>query len=200
MSIVGDGADAAPTVIAQVDAGIRLDGAKNPFGQTCHSPSIHDADSSSSDESEGETSEARRRRKEKMKAKIEKKAEKLMMKRIKEESEKHPFYRLNQVPHNYASFQYSTSQFQSVQLGKSPFFDGTDYPKWSYDMKMHLYGLHPSIWEVVVVGVTPPTNGVPTAEQAQDYFRNTQAVRIITSSLCAQEFNKVRNVEVAKKI
>jgi hypothetical protein len=51
----------------------------------------------------------------------------------------------------------------------------------------------------VVVGVTPPTNGVPTAEQAQDYFRNAKAVRVITSSLCAQEFNKVRNVEVAKK-
>jgi hypothetical protein len=62
-------------------------------------------------------------------------------------------------------------------LGKPPFFDGMDYLKWSYDMKMHLYGLHPSIWEVVVV-----------------------AVRVITSSLCAQEFNKVRNVEVAKKI
>jgi hypothetical protein len=75
-----------------------------------------------------------------------------------------------------------------------------DYPKRSYDMKMHLYGLHPSIWEVVVVGVTPPTNSVPTAKQAQDYFRNAQAVRLITSSLCAQKFNKVRNVEVAKKI
>ncbi|PUZ66511.1 hypothetical protein GQ55_3G316900 [Panicum hallii var. hallii] len=67
-------------------------------------------------------------------------------------------------------------------------------------MKMHLYGLHPSIWEVVVVVVTPPTNGVPTAEQAQDYFRNAQAMRVITSSLCAQEFNKLRNVEIAKKI
>jgi hypothetical protein len=65
---------------------------------------------------------------------------------------------------------------------------------------MHLFGLHPSIWEVVVVGVTPPTNCVPTAEQAQDYFCNAQAVRVITSSLCAQEFNKIRNVEVAKKI
>jgi hypothetical protein len=85
-------------------------------------------------------------------------------------------------------------------LGKPPFFDGTDYSKWSYDMKMYLYGLHLSIWGVVVVGVTPPKNGVPTAEQAQYYFRNAQAVRVITSSLCAQEFNKVRNVEVAKKI
>jgi hypothetical protein len=85
-------------------------------------------------------------------------------------------------------------------LGKPPFFGGTDYPKWSYDMKMHLYGLHPSIWEVVVVSVTPPTNGVPTAKQAQDYFRNAQAVRVITIFFCSQEFNKVRNVEVAKKI
>jgi hypothetical protein len=135
-----------------------------------------------------------------MKAKIEKKAEKLMMKRIKEESEKHPFFGLHQVPHNYASSQYSTSQFQSVHFGKSLFFDGTDYPKWSYNMKMHLYKLHPSIWDVVVVGVTHSTNSVPMAEQAQDYFHNVQAMGVITSSLCAQEFNKVRNVEVAKKI
>jgi hypothetical protein len=122
------------------------------------------------------------------------------MEPIKEESEKHPFFRLHQVPHNYVSSQYPTSQFQSVHLAKPPFFDGMDYPKWSYDMKMHLYGLHPSIWEVVVVGVTPPSIGVPMAEQAQDYFRNAQAVRVITSCLCAQEFNRVRNVEVAKKI
>ena len=65
-------------------------------------------------------------------------------------------------------------------------------------MKMHLYGLHPSIWEVVVVGVTPPPkSGIPTAEQAQDYYRNAQAVRVITSSLCVREFNKVRGIEVA---
>jgi hypothetical protein len=38
-----------------------------------------------------------------MKAKIEKKAEKLMRKRMKEKSEKHPFFELHQVPHNYAS-------------------------------------------------------------------------------------------------
>jgi hypothetical protein len=92
MSIAGDGVDVAAIVAAQVDAGAGLDGAGNPFRQTSRPRSIHDADSSSSDESEGETSEARRRRKEKMKAKIEKKVKKLMMKRIKEESEKHPFF------------------------------------------------------------------------------------------------------------
>ena len=50
------------------------------------------------------------------------------------------------------------------------------------------------------VGVTPPINGVPTADKAQDYFRNAQAARVITGSLCIQEFNKVRIVEIAKKI
>jgi hypothetical protein len=59
-------------------------------------------------------------------------------------------------------------------------FDGMDYPKWSSNMKMHLHGLHPSIWEVVVVGVTPQRNGVPMAEQTLDYFCNVQAVRVIT--------------------
>jgi hypothetical protein len=75
-----------------------------------------------------------------MKAKIEKKAEKLMRKRIKEESEKHPFFRLHQVSHNYASSQYLSSQFQSVHLEKPPFFDGTHYPKWK-----NLDGLHGNI-------------------------------------------------------
>ena len=60
---------------------------------------------------------------------------------------------------------------------------------------MHLYGLH-----VVCVGVTPPVNDVPTTEQAQDYFHNAQAGRVITSSICIQVFNKVRNVAIAKKI
>lgn len=145
--------------------------------------------------------EAKKRRK-KINAKIDKRATKSMKKRIKEERDKHPFFGYHQVPPNYPppSSQYPSSQFQSVHLGKPLYFDGTDYPKWAYDMKMHLYGLHPSIWEVVVVGVTPPKNGIPTTEQAQDYFRNAQAVRVITGFLCAQEFNKVRSVECAKVI
>ena len=102
-----------------------------------------------------------------MKEKIEKKAMKLMKQRIKEEKEKHPFFGMHQVPHNYEPQAYSSSQFQSIHLGHAPYFDGTDYPKWAFDM-------------------TPPINGVPTAEQAQDYFRNAQAVRVITSLLCIQ--------------
>jgi len=72
-------------------------------------------------------SEARRRRKEKMKEKIEKKARKLMKQRIKEEKEKHPFFGMHQVPHNYEQQAYSSPQFQSIHLGRAPYFDGTNY-------------------------------------------------------------------------
>ncbi|RLN09026.1 hypothetical protein C2845_PM11G01610 [Panicum miliaceum] len=160
-------------------------GTARPRENGSRAPSIYDSasseETSESDELEGEDVEARKRRKEKMKAKIEKKAERMVKKRIKQEMEKHPFFGMHQVPPNYPQSQYPASQFQSVQLGKAPFFDGTDYPKWSYDMQMHLYAFHPSVWEVVVVSVTPPRNGIPTAEQSQDYFRNAQAVRVITS-------------------
>ena len=103
----------------------------NPFSGSWP-PSIHDAassDESSSSDDEGEMSEARRRRNEKMKEKIEKKVRKLMKKRIKEEMEKHPFFGMHQVPHNYEQQAYSSSQFQSIHLGRAPYFDGTDYSK-----------------------------------------------------------------------
>jgi hypothetical protein len=57
----------------------------------------------------------------KMKTKIEKKAKKLMMKRIKDESEKHPFFGLNHVPHNYASISLSYFSISIGSLGKTSF-------------------------------------------------------------------------------
>jgi hypothetical protein len=107
------------------------------------------------------------------------------------------------VPHNYAQFPGNNSykKFYSVHLGKPPHFDGKDYPKWSYDMQMHLYGLHPSLWKIVVVGVSIPAEGEAlTIEHEQDLHHNVQATRVITGSLCAQEFNKVRNIQIVKVI
>ena len=185
MSQSRDGANATEVVVQEVATippviNARAAGSSyNPFSES-RPPSIHDAassDESSSNEDEGEMSKARRRRKEEMKEKIEKKARKLMKQRIKKEKEKHPFFGMHQVPHNYEQQMYSSSQFQSIHLGRAPYFDGTDYPKWAFDMKMHLYGLHPSIWEVVCVGVIPSVNGVPTAEQAQEYFVSKNSTR-----------------------
>ena len=109
MSQSGDGADAnisatqdVATIPPVVNVGA-TGSSYNPFSGS-RPPSIHDAassDESSSSDDEDEISEARRRRKEKMKEKIEKKARKLMKKRIMEEKEKHPFFGMHQVPHNY---------------------------------------------------------------------------------------------------
>jgi hypothetical protein len=68
-------------------------------------------------------------------------------------------------------------------------------------MQMHLYGLHHSLWKIVVVGVTIPGKGESlTLEHEQDIHCNVQETRVITGSLCAQEFNKVRNIQIAKVI
>ena len=55
-----------------------------------------------------------------------------------------------------------------IQITYNSYFDGTNYSKWIFDIKMHLYGLDPSVWKVVCVGVTPPVNSVSTTEQVQD--------------------------------
>jgi hypothetical protein len=66
---------------------------------------------------------------------------------------------------------------------------------------MHLYRLHPSLWKIVVVGVTISAEGEAlTLENERDLHHNVQATRVIMRSLCSQEFNKVRNIQIAKGI
>jgi hypothetical protein len=59
--------------------------------------------------------------------------------------------------YNTASFNYDnlshSNALTSVPIGKSPRFDGTDYTKWIYSMRMHLISLGLSIWIIVHVGV-----------------------------------------------
>jgi hypothetical protein len=149
---------------------------------------------------------AKKRRKAKKKKKAKKMAKKLLRKiprMIKKEQAKYTHSSFYEVPHNYAQIPRNNSndKFYSVHLGKPSHFDGKDYPKWAYDMQMHLYGLHPSFWKIVVVGVTIPTEGEAlTIEHVQDLHRNVQATRVITGSLCAHEFNKVRNIQITKVI
>jgi hypothetical protein len=48
--------------------------------------------------------------------------------------------------------------------------------------------------------LTPAKGEALTIEHEQDLHRNVQETRVITRSLCAQEFNKVRNIQIAKVI
>jgi hypothetical protein len=172
------------------------------------SDSDSDSDSDSSDEDVKDDDNAakkvaKKRRKAKKMKKAKKMAKKLLKKMIKKEQAKYTHSGFYEVPHNYTQIlgNNSNDKFYSVHLGKPPHFDGKDYPKWAYDMQMHLYGLHPSLWKIVVVGVTIPAEGEAlTIEHEQDLHHNVQATRVITGSLCAQEFNKVRNIQISTVI
>jgi hypothetical protein len=64
----------------------------------------------------------------------------------------------DQRSYNTTSFNYDNlphfSTFTLVPVGNPPpYFDGTDYTKWSYSIRMHLISLSPSIWNIVRVGV-----------------------------------------------
>jgi hypothetical protein len=170
------------------------------------SDSDSDSDSSNEDVKDDDNASkkvAKKRRKAKKNKKAKKMAKKLLKKMIKKKQAKYTHSGFYEVPHSYAqiSGNNSNDKFYSMHLGKPPHFDGKDYPKWAYDMQMHLYGLHPSLWKIVVVGVTIPAEGEAlTIEHEQDLHRNVQATRVITGSLCAQEFNKVQNIQIAKVI
>jgi hypothetical protein len=150
------------------------------------SDSNSDSNSSDEDVKDGDDP-AKKATKKRTKAK-KKKAKKLLKKMIKKEQAKYTHSNFYKVPHNYAQIlgNNSNEKFYSVHLRKPPHFMGKDYSKWAYDMQMHLYGLHPSLWKIVVVGVSIPTEGEAlTIEHEQDLHRNVQATRVITGSLCA---------------
>jgi hypothetical protein len=59
--------------------------------------------------------------------------------------------------YNTTSFNYDnlppSSAFTSVPVSKAPCFDGVDYTKWRYSMKMHLISLNLSVWTIVRTSV-----------------------------------------------
>ena len=63
----------------------------------------------------------------------------------------------NRNPFDYSRMQNNFSpNFISVPLGKAPLLDGLNYADWVNKMKLNLITLHPSLWEVVNVGVRMP--------------------------------------------
>ncbi|WVZ89136.1 hypothetical protein U9M48_035581 [Paspalum notatum var. saurae] len=67
-------------------------------------------------------------------------------------------------------------------------------------MKMHLISLHPSLWEIVVVGVNiPKKDELITPEMMQDLHRNAQAIRILNNGLSEEERRRVKGMEIAKE-
>src|SRR5207237_1099274 len=87
--------------------------------------------------------------------------------------------------------------FISVPLGKASILDGLNYVDWVNKLKLHLIALHPSLWEVVNVGVRmPKSDDEVSPEMMLDLHHNAQAASIILASLS----QKLDDHKVARQI
>jgi hypothetical protein len=107
--------------------------------------------------------------------------------------------------YNITSFNYNnlspSNAFTSVPIGKAPHFDGMNYTKWRYSMKIHLILLNLSVWMIMRTDVEfPGEDEEPGYEQLQQIHHNTQASPVLLSSLDKHEFDRVNGLEKAKDI
>jgi hypothetical protein len=107
--------------------------------------------------------------------------------------------------YNNTSFNYdnllSSNAFTSVPVGKAPCFDGTDYTKWRYSMRVHLILLNLSVWIIVRTSVEfPDEDEEPSYEQLQQIHLNAQASSVLLYSLEKVEFDRVNGLETVKEI
>jgi hypothetical protein len=92
---------------------------------------------------------------------------------------------------NRVQFDYSRNfipNFSSAPLGKLPTLSELNYDEWADKMKSHIIGVHPSLWEIVNIGMNKLAQGEEmTLEMMQEVHRNAQEVSIIKGSLCSEE-------------
>jgi hypothetical protein len=105
--------------------------------------------------------------------------------------------------YNVMSFNYnnksSSTAYTSVPIGKTPYFDGTNYNQWKHCMKRYLYSISPKVWQVICEGVDfPEEDEEPTPNQLQMIHCNAQAITIINSLVDKEEFNRVDGLKEAK--
>jgi hypothetical protein len=71
-----------------------------------------------------------------------------------------------------------------------------NYDEWADKMKSHLISVHPSLWEIVNIGMKKLAQGEDmTPEMMQEVHRNAQAVRIMKGSVSPDEYRKVQGRE-----
>jgi hypothetical protein len=109
-------------------------------------------------------------------------------------SKRHKRKKYSKMPLHYPCIS-KCAPLLSVPLGKPPYFDGEYYCMWSDKMRHHLTSLHKSIWDIVEYGAQVPQVGdkdYDSDEAAQVRHFNSQATSILLTSLCREEYNKVK--------
>jgi hypothetical protein len=111
-------------------------------------------------------------------------------------SKRHERKKYSKMPLRYPRIS-KRAPLLSVPLDKPPYFDGEDYCMWSDKIRHHLTSLHKSIWDIVEYGAQEPKVGdkdYGSAEVAQIRHFNSQAMTILLTSLCREEYNKVKGL------
>ncbi|KAJ1253494.1 hypothetical protein BS78_K248900 [Paspalum vaginatum] len=102
------------------------------------------------------------------------------------------------------SFDYShstTPTFSLAPLGKVPTLNELNYDEWSNKMQFYLFGVNPSLWEVVNVGIYKPKEDEEmTPKMVQDMRRNAQAVSFHLGHLEGEEYQRLEGLNDAKLI
>jgi hypothetical protein len=110
----------------------------------------------------------------------------------------------NHTPFNHSIIsQNSNAQLISIPLGKPHNLDGEDYVWWIHKMKSNLYSLHPSICDIVEIGMEIPDiddENYNPMEMVEIIHHNSQATTILLASLCKEGYNKMNGLESAKDI
>jgi hypothetical protein len=86
--------------------------------------------------------------------------------------------------------------------GKSPFFDGTNYPYWKIRMSTHIQGIDWLVWDIYedTTYVVLEPHARTTQEQKDRHNANSRAHSVLFSSLSLLEFERVSDYTTAQEI
>jgi hypothetical protein len=85
-------------------------------------------------------------------------------------------------------------------FGKSPFFDGTNYPYWNIRMSAHLRSISSWGWEICEVGSYVVLATRITQEQIEQHDANSKARNALFSCISPSEFDRVSHLATAQEI
>ena len=87
-----------------------------------------------------------------------------------------------------------------IHVGKPPQFDGNNYDYWKVRMTSYLKALSRKLWRVINDGyVILDVKNLTHVDEENDLL-NAQGVNVLFSALDVSEFNRVKNLKVAKEM
>ena len=87
-----------------------------------------------------------------------------------------------------------------IHVGKPSFFDGNNCDYWKVRMTSYLKALSRKIWTIVNDGYVTVDEKNLTPRDEENDLLNDQAVNVLFSALDVNEFNRVKNLKVAKEM